>query len=326
MSTQSLRFILASFALAILTTGAAQAQAPAYPSKPIHILVGAPPGAPSDLMARLFADQLSQRLRQSVIVENRPGAGTSLAAGVVAKADPDGYTLGVSPDTVVTVNPLVYPELSFDAREELMNVSVLANFTQMLVCNPARSVKTAAELVTRAKSNHMTYASGGAGVPGHLAGELFLQHTGATMQHIPYRGPAPATFSVLSGESDCGFLATPTVLPHVKAGKLNALAVSSAEPSALAPNVPTLAQALQDPRLDIRFRLVLQAPKNLPPAIVTELEQAAAAIMATEEVKTRLRVLDLVAVGSTSETAEAQVRAETARWAPVVKRLHLSAD
>lgn len=323
---QPLRSIVAGFMLAVLATSAAHAQVPAYPTKPIRLLVGSPPGAPSDITARLFADRLSQRLGQSVVVENRPGAGTSLAAGVVAMADPDGYTLGVSPDTVVTVNPLVYRKLSFDARKDLMNVSVLASFTQMLVCNPAKGVKTAAELVARAKSSSMTYASGGAGVPGHLAAEMFLQNTGAKMQHIAYRGPAPATTAVLSGEVDCGFLATPTVLPHVTAGKLIALAVSSAEPSALAPGVPTLAQALNDPRLDISFKLLLQAPKDLPPPIAAELARAAGAIMTAPDVRSKLQALDLVGVGSTREAAEAQVRADTERWAPVVQRLNLSVD
>ncbi len=322
----SARSFLANFALAALASGAAQAQTLEYPNQLIRILVGAPPGAPSDITARLFAEQLSQRMQQSVIVENRPGVGTSLAAGLVAKADPDGYTLGVSPDTVVTVNPLVYPDLGFDARTELMNVSVLASFTQMLVCHPANGVETAAELVARAKSSPMTYASGGAGVPGHLAAEMLLWETDAPMQHIPYRGPAPATLSVLAGEADCGFLATPTVLPHVKDGKLTALAVSSAVPSALAPDVPTLAEALEAPELDISFSLVLQAPKDLPAEIVTELERAADAIMKEPEVQARLQALDLVVIGSTREVAEAQVRAETRRWEPVVRRLNLSSN
>ncbi|QHE84396.1 Bug family tripartite tricarboxylate transporter substrate binding protein [Hydrogenophaga sp. BPS33] len=326
MNQRTLRPILTAFALVVWATTAVQAQSSAYPTKPIRVLVGSPPGAPSDITARLFADRLSQRVGQSVIVENRPGAGTSLAAGVVAAADADGYTLGVSPDTVVTVNPLVYPRLRFDAHKDLMNLSVLANFTQMLVCHPGTKVKTASELVARAKSTRMTYASGGAGVPGHLAAEMFLRHTGARMEHVAYRGPAPATTAVLAGEVDCGFLATPTVLPHVAAGKLVALAVSSAEPSALAPNVPTLAQALNDPRLDIGFKLVLQAPGKLPEPIATELERHASAIMAEPDVRARLQALDLRGVGSTRRVAEAQMQADTARWEPVVKQLNLSLD
>ncbi len=153
--------------LALATILPAQAQA--WPTKPIRILVGSPPGGPSDIVTRTFGDQLSQRLKQPVVVENRPGVGNSLAAGLVAKGEPDGYTLVISPDTVVSVNPLVYSKLNFDARTELVNVSVMATFTQMLVCNAGKGIKTAAELVERAKTSRLNYASGGPGVPGHLA-------------------------------------------------------------------------------------------------------------------------------------------------------------
>jgi tripartite-type tricarboxylate transporter receptor subunit TctC len=312
-------------AAALFLPALACAQAP-WPAKPIRILVGSPPGGPSDITTRVFGEQLSQRLKQPVVVENRPGVGNSLAAGVVAKGEPDGYTLVISPDTVVTVNPLVYPKLNFDARTELANVSVLAAFTQMLVCNAGKGVRTVPELVAKAKSSRMNYASGGPGVPGHLAAEMFLQTAGVKMEHIPYKGPAPATLAVLSGEADCGFLATPTVLPHVKAGKLVALAVSSAEPSPLAPEVPTLAKALNRPDLDISFKLVLQAPKATPAPVLAELERAAADIMKKPEVRAKLQASDLVSVGSSMKDAEAAMKAETARWEPVVKRLDIKAE
>lgn len=313
-------------ALLLAASSLAAAAQGAYPGKAIRILVGSPPGGPSDITTRVFGEQLTQRWKQPVIVENRPGAGNSLAAAAVAKGEPDGYTLVISPDTVVTVNPLVYPKLNFDARSDLVNVSVLATFTQMLVCNPGKGVRTAAELVERSKSMRMTYASGGPGVPGHLAAEMFLQSTGAKMQHVPYRGPAPATLAVLAGEVDCGFLATPTVLPHVKSGKLVALAVSSLQPSPLAPDVPTLAKALNQPTLDISFKLVLQAAKGTPEPVIAELEQAAMEIMKQPEVRAKLRLSDLVAVGSSRAEAEAQMKTEAARWAPLVKRLDIKSE
>jgi tripartite-type tricarboxylate transporter receptor subunit TctC len=312
-------------AAALLLPALASAQA-AWPTKAIRILVGSPPGGPSDIVTRVFGEQQSQRLKQPVVVENRPGAGNSLAAGAVARGEPDGYTLVISPDTVVTVNPLVYTKLNFDARTELANVSIVAAFTQMLVCNAGKGVHTVPELVARAKSTHMTYASGGPGVPGHLAAGMFLQAAGVTMQHVAYKGPAPATLAVLSGEVDCGFLATPTVLPHVKAGKLNALAVSSAVPSPLAPEVPTLAKALNQPDLDISFKLVLQAPKGTPAPVLAELERAAMDIMKKPDVRAKLQASDLVAVGSTSKEAEAVLKADTARWEPVVRRLEIRAE
>jgi tripartite-type tricarboxylate transporter receptor subunit TctC len=134
---------------------------------------------------------LTRRTGQPVVVENRPGAGNNLAASAAAKAEPDGHTLVLSPDTVLTVNPLVYGTKGFDARAGLVSVSVIASFSQMLVCNPSVGVKTAAELVAKSKAERITYASGGPGVPGHLATEMFLQASGAKMDHVPYRGPRP---------------------------------------------------------------------------------------------------------------------------------------
>ena len=322
----SRRTTAAAFAAGLFLLPAFASAQAAWPAKPIRILVGSPPGGPSDITTRTFAEQLQQRLHQPVVVENRPGAGNSLAAGVVVSAEPDGYTLVLSPDTVVTVNPLVYKKLSYDARTDLVNISILASFTQMLVCNPAKGIRTVPELLQRARTSALTYASGGPGVPGHLAAEMMLQTAGAKMQHVPYKGPSPATLAVLSGEVDCGFLATPTVLPHVKAGKLSALAVSSAQPSPLAPEVPTLAQAMDKPGLDISFKLVLQAAKGTPAPVLAKLEQAAIEIMKQPAVRARLQATDLTSIGGTSAEAEATMKAESARWAPVVKRLDIKSE
>ncbi|MBP7567900.1 MAG: tripartite tricarboxylate transporter substrate binding protein [Burkholderiaceae bacterium] len=304
----------------------AQAQAAAWPAKPVRILVGSPPGGPSDITARVFGEALQRRTGQPAVVENRPGVGNNLAAGVAAKAEPDGYTLVLSPDTVVTVNPLIYKNQNFDAREDLVSATILTSFTQMLVCNPATGVKTAAELVAKSKTTRITYGSGGAGVPGHLAAEMFIQTSGAKMEHVPYRGPAPATLAVLSGEVNCGFLATPTVMQHVKAGKLTALAVSSGTPSPLAPDVPTLAQALNQPGLDVSFRLVLQTAKGTPAAAVAGIERLAADIMKDPDVRAKLQASDLVALGTTHAQATQTMQAEIARWEPLVKKLDLKAD
>lgn len=321
------RTVLAALAAStVLAVFTAQAQAPAWPSKTVRIMVGSPPGGPSDITTRLFAEQLQQRTGQSVVVENRPGAGNNLAAQVVAQAEADGHTLVLSPDTVVTTNPLVYRNLAFDAKKDLVNVSVLATFTQMLVCNPRLGVKSVADLVAMAGKKPMTYASGGAAVPGHLAAEMFLQIAGIKMQHVPYKGPSPATLGVLSGEVDCGFLATPTVIPHAKAGKLIPLAISSAEPSLLAPDVQTLPKALNRPDADITFKLVLQAPRGTPQPVIAELERHAAEIMKQPGIRAKLQSSDLKAVGSTSAEAEKAIRADIARWEPVVKRLGLKMD
>ncbi len=323
---QALTFRRAALA-ALLAAALPAAMAQAWPTKPVKILVGSPPGGPSDITARVFAEALAKRTGKPAVVENRPGAGNNLAAGVAAKAEPDGHTLVLSPDTVLTVNPLVYGNSGgFDARTDLVSVSVASSFSQMLVCNPAVGVKTAADLVAKAKAGRVTYGSGGAGVPGHLAAEMFIQSTGAKMEHVPYRGPAPATLAVLSGEVNCGFLATPTVVQHVKAGKLDALAVSAGTPSPLAPEVPTLARALNQNGLDVSFRLILQTARGTPAPVLAEIERATMDIMKDPDVRTRLQAADVVAVGSSSTQAQQVMRAEIARWEPLVKRLDLKAN
>ncbi len=324
MHFASLLRLVGIAALAALAAGVAGAQT--WPTKPVRLLVGSPPGGPSDITARLFAEHLRERTGQPVVVENRPGAGNNLAAGVAAKADPDGATLVLSPDTVLTVNPHVYKSGDFDAKRDLVNVSILASFSQMLVCHPSVGVRTAAELIEKARTSRLTYASGGPGVPGHLAAEMFLDAAGIRMDHVPYRGPAPATQAVLAGEVNCGFLATPTVVPHVKAGKLVALAISSAVPSPLAPDVPTLAAALNQPGLDVSFRLVLQVAKATPAAIVGTIEKYAQEIMASPELRARLVNSDLSAIGSSSAQAQQILSNEMTRWEPIVKRLGLKVD
>lgn len=324
--TRFLRGALSVLAIAAGTWLPTAASAQDWPARPVRLLVGSPPGGPSDITARTFAEALQRRTGQSVIVENRPGAGNGLAAGAAAKADPDGYTLVLSPDTVVTVNPLIYSKQTFDARTDLVTASVLASFTQMLVCNPATGVQSVADLIAKSKNERIMYSSGGAGVPGHLAAEMFKQITGAQLEHVPYRGPSPATLAVLSGEVNCGFLATPTVMQHVKGGKLVALAVSSDTPSPLAPDVPTLAKVLNQPGLDVSFRLLLQTARGTPAPVIATLERAAMEIMKEPEVRARLQASDVVAQGSTSAQAQQTMRAEIERWEPLVKRLNLKVD
>lgn len=326
ISTKTIHSAGAIGLLALATLSPCAALAQAWPAGPVRLFVGSPPGAPSDITARLFADQLGKLVKQPVVVDNRPGAGNNLAAMAAAKAEPDGATLVLNPDTVLTVNPHIYKNRDFDPKADLVNVSIIGSFSQMLVCHPSVGVKTVGELVAKSKTERIMYGSGGPGVPGHLATEMFLDAAKTRMEHIPYRGPAPATQAVLAGEVQCGFLATPTVLPRVRAGKLTALAVSSATPSPLAPEVPTLAQALKQPGLDVCFRLVLQAPKATPPAVIAELAKRAQEVMKLPDVRAKLQNSDVTALGTTSAQAQATLNQEMVRWEPVVKRLGLTAD
>lgn len=314
--------LAATLALASL---AVPAQA-AYPDKPVKMVVGSPPGSPSDITTRLLAERSSQRWKQAVTVENKPGAGNSLAAQQVAQSPADGLTLLVTPDTVITVNPLVYKKLKFDPNAELAPVATLASWSQVLVCNAGLKIDSVAQLIERAKAKKINYASGGAGSPGHLAAEMFLAAAGIDMDHVPYKGPAPALQDVLGGQVDCGFLAGPTLLPHIRSGKLRALAVSSAQRSPALADVPTITQALGKPGADATFNLLLMVPKATPPEIVADLEAAVLDLMKRPELRDKLKDADLVARGASASETAAMLKAESPRWAAVVKRVNLILD
>ena len=249
----------------------AQAQ-PAWPDKPTRIIVPLPPGGPSDIVLRSAAEKMQATLKQPIIIDNKPGAAGNLGAAEAARAPADGYTWLWSTDSLVTVNPHVYPKLGFKP-EDLMPVMRASAFSQTLVCNPALGVKTVADLLLRAKEKPLSYASGGAGSPGHLTTELFMTATGIDMGHVPYKGPAPAMQDVMGGQVPCGFLAGPTVLPQVRAGKLVALTISGAKRSPLLPEVPTVAES-GVAGFDATFSLALFAPKGTAKAVIDAMHAA----------------------------------------------------
>ena len=285
---------LSALALLVLlapatVSGLAQAQA-TWPNKPIRIVLPFPPGGPSDIALRLAADKMQSTLKQTIVIDNKPGAGGNLGTGEVTRAAPDGYTWLFTPDSVVTVNPHVYKNVGFKV-EGLTPVMIATQFGQILVCNPALGVKTLAELKAKAKTEKLSYASGGAGVPGHLSMELLLSLAGFEMTHIPYKGPAPATQDVLGNQVPCGLLAGPTVLPFVRSGKLLALAVSGSKRSPSLPEVPTIAEAgVAGYQAD--FALVLFAPKGTAPPIVEQMRQAFVDALKTPDVSDKLRAND----------------------------------
>jgi tripartite-type tricarboxylate transporter receptor subunit TctC len=296
-----------------------------WPAKPIRIVINFPPGGPSEILTRLIGERLLPAIGQTLVIENRPGASGNIGAEAVARAAPDGYTFGVTPDTLYTVNPLVYQKMPFSPTADLVPVILLGSFSQMLVCNPSVPVKTLGDLIAFAKREKLAYASGGAGVPGHLASELLLSMTGVSMLHVPYKGPAPATTDVVAGQVPCGFLATPTVLPHVKAGRLNALAVSTRARSPIAPDVPTAEEA-GVAGFDAPFYLVLFAPKDTPQAIVARMNAEVGKALAETGLKQRVAALDIVTLGGSPQDARATIEATAVKWAPVVKRIGLKLD
>lgn len=316
----SLPIALAS-ALTLVSVAHAQ---PAWPDKPIRVVLPYPPGGPSDIVMRLAAEKMQAALKQPIVIENKPGAGGNVGTAEVARAAPDGYTWLWITDTVMTVNPHVYKNLGFKP-ESLTPVTVGTAFNQTLVCNPSVGVKTLAELVAKAKSTKLAYASGGAGVPGHLAMELLQSMAGFDMTHVPYKGPAPAMQDVIGGQVACGFLAGPTVLPQVRAGKLVALAVSGSRRSPALPEVPTVAEAGY-PAYVADFTLVMMAPRGTPEPIVARMRQVMADALKAPDVSEKLRAGDQIVVVNTPAEAAAMLAADNRKWGEVVRRIQLGLD
>ena len=295
-----------------------------WPDHPIRVVLPFPPGGPSDIVMRLAAEKMQPSLKQAIVIDNKPGAGGNVGSADVARAAPDGYTWLFGPDSLITVNPHVYKQMPFRV-EELMPVTIATQFSQTLVCNPALGVKTVAELIAKAKAGPLSYASGGAGVPGHLSMELLQSMAGFQMTHIPYKGPAPATQDVLANQVPCGLLAGPTVLPHVRAGKLVALAVSGSRRSPTLPEVPTLAEAgVAGYQAD--FTLVMLAPRGVPEAIVARFRQAFVDALKTPDLTDKLKAGDQTVVGSTPGEAGALLAADSLKWGAVARRIHLGLD
>jgi len=302
----------------------AVAQVAEWPSKPIRIIVAFPPGSPGDFTSRLIAEKLGPALKQPVVVDNRPGASGNVGAEFVINSAPDGYTILEGPDTILTVNPHIFGKLNFKV-EALVPLTYMAGFSQMLVCNPSTGVRTLADLVAASKKQDMNYASGGPGVPGHLAMELYSATSGLKMTHVPYKGPSPATQDVLGGQVPCGFLASPVVAPHVKAGKLTAIAVSGTKRSLLAPQVPTMAEAGVK-GYDASFGEVLFMRKDTPEPIMRRMNEEIRKILMLPDVREKLNSNDLDPIGDSAADAAQRIAVASEKWGKVVKRINLRVD
>lgn len=295
-----------------------------WPDRPVRIIVPLPPGGPSDIVLRAAIDKMQPVLKQPLLVDNRPGAAGNIGTAEALRAVPDGSIWLWTTDTQVTVNPHVYPKLGFKP-EDLMPVMRASAFSQTLVCNPALGLKTLADLVRLARARPLSYASGGAGSPGHLTTELFKGVAGIDLTHVPYKGPAPAMQDVMGGQVDCGFLAGPTVLGPLGAGKLVALAVSGASRSPLLPDVPTVAESGYA-GFDATFSLVLYAPKATPRPIVDAMARALEDALRQPDVVARLRLSDQQVLAQGPEASAARLAADFKTWGAVVRRIGLQAE
>ncbi|HYC47059.1 MAG TPA: tripartite tricarboxylate transporter substrate binding protein [Burkholderiales bacterium] len=311
----------------LLACAAMASHAQEYPTKPIRFIVPFAPGGGTDLLARAVAPGMSESLGRQVIVENRTGAGGNIATEYVAKAPADGYTILLAYIGPIAVSPSLYKNLGFDPVKDFRGVSLMASIPLVLVVHPSLPVKSVKQLIALAKSRpgQLSYGSAGNGTAQQLAGELFKLSTGTNVVAIPYRGGAPATTALLTGEVQLLFTGALAVFPHVKVGRLRALAVTTSKRLPSAPELPTVAES-GVPGFEVVSWNGVLVPSATPPAIVTRLHAAATQALAVPETRERLHAQGLEIVASTPDDFDRFIKSEIAKWAKVVKAAGLRAE
>ena len=320
---KGLKFLIAATAL---WAGVALAQSGSYPNKPIKFIVPYPPGGGTDVIARIVQEPLSSNLGQQVIIENRGGAGGSIGSEAAARSAADGYTVLFTLSSH-TINPAIYPKLTFNTEKDFLPVVTIASLPQILVANPdfpAKNVKDVIDMA-KAKPGTVAYASVGNGSPGHLAGAMMAGGANVKMTHIPYRGGGPAVTDVMGGQVPLLWVSIPAAANFVKAGKLKALAVSTTKRSAVFPDVPTMIESgFKDFEVDSWYAMFV--PANTPKAAVDRLNAAANKVLASPEVKEKLLNQGAEAVGGSPEALGRVVKAELVKWDKVVKENGIKAE
>jgi tripartite-type tricarboxylate transporter receptor subunit TctC len=298
----------------------------AYPEKAIRIVIPFAPGGPSDILGRLIAQKLAAPMGQSVIADNKPGAGTNLAAEFVARAAPDGYTLLLMMVGTQAINEAMYPKLAYNTVRDFSPITLTAASSLILAANSSVPAKTLKDLVTLAKANpnKFNYGTAGAGTPLHLGGLLFNKLAGTNFQHIPYKGAAPAMNDVLGGQVELILAGTPSVLPHIKSGKLNALGVTSAKRSSNAPDVPTIAESY--PGFEVELVYALVAPAGTPKDIVTRLNAEVVKLLQEPDTRERLAAQGFEVRTSSPEQLGSYIKSEISKWAPLVKESNVQPE
>ena len=307
--------------------GLAQAQAVPYPGKPVKLVVPYAAGGSTDQLARAVADQLGRALGQSVVVENKPGGNTIVAADHVAKSPADGYTLFMGSSASLAVNPLLYSQLPYNPRTDFAGISMLAASPLILVVPQELPVKSVSEFIAygKAKPNSLNYASVGNGNPLHLAGELFKVSAGIEMVHVPYNGSTPALTALMGNQVQAMFDVVLTSNPHIKSGKLRALGVTGARRIPLLPDVPTVAESgLPGYEAGIWFAMV--APKATPAAIVQRLNQEVTQILKLPEMRARFDALALELIPYTPDDVAVYAAREQGRWAKLIREKGIRLD
>jgi tripartite-type tricarboxylate transporter receptor subunit TctC len=297
-----------------------------YPVRPIRIVVPQSAGGSTDLVARPLAQRLADALGHSVVVDNRPGAGSTIGTDLVAKAAPDGYTL-LAVAASFTMSPSLYKSLPFDPVRDFASITLLSSLPNIMVVHPSLPVKSVKELVALAKARpgQLNHGSSGVATGTHMSMELFKYLTGIKMVHVPYKGGAPSVTALISGEVHLTFATISTALPHVKSGKLRALAVSTARRSPAAPEVPTIAES-GVPGYDYASWIGLLAPAKTPSSIIIRLNAASVNAVHTPEIRAVFAAEGSEPVGSSPDEFDAIIKSEVARWRKVVSAAGIKAD
>jgi len=309
-----------------LVAAASTAVAQPFPSRPVKIIVPFPPGGSADTAARIIAEKTSEEWKQPVLVENKPGAGTTIAAAFVAGSAPDGYVLYLTGPISHAVSAALYKNLGYDAVSSFTAVARVASAPFILVVHPSVKANSVRELIelARARPGALTYASSGSGAAPHLAAEMLASMTGTKFVHVPFKGTAPALVALLGGQVDFQ-IADVAAIPHVRAGKLRALAVTTARPSALVPGVPSVAES-GVPGFDVPSATGILAPAETPREIVARINAAINRALATREVRQRLNAQGFEAAPATPEEFAAFLASEVRKYARIIQEAGVRID
>lgn len=329
MKSGATRATLALLALAWTTAAGAAASAGAveFPSRPIRIIVPFTPGSGTDIVGRAVAQSLTESWRQSMVVDNRPGAGGTIAGETVAKANPDGYTLMLGNVSTLAIARSLYTRLTYDPLTDFAPITLITTSENVIVVHPSVPVDSVKSLIAyaKAKPRQLNYGSAGSGTTSHLGGAMFSAMAGVEMTHVPYKGSGPSLTDLLGGQLQLSFASVPTALAHIKAGRLRALAVTRLERSKTLPDLPTVHESGLT-GFDISLWQGIVAPAGAPRAILTKLNAQIVANLKTPELKAKLAAQGLEVVGSTPGEFGAYIKAEADKWAKVVKASGARAD
>jgi len=313
--------LLAIVALCAAATGAF---AQGYPSKSIHIVVGFPPGGGNDIIARLVGAKMQEAWGQPVVIDNKPGANSIIAAEFVAKSAPDGYTLLVNATGGMSVNPVLYAKLPYDSLRDFVAISMVGSFPLVLVVHPSVPANSVQELVAYARANpgKLNYSSGSTAF--QVASEMFKQMTGTDVHHVPYKGSAASITAVIAGDVQMTIVDTPPLVPQIKAGRVKALGVTSAKRSASMPEVPALAETV--PGYEMVLWIGVFAPAGTPGEVASKLNAEVVRIVKLPEIRETLDAMGVEPLGNTSAQMAEWIRREIAKYGPVVKAANIKAE